>query len=63
MYLGLVMMLVGTAVLLGSLAAWLAPLAMLVTLQRVFIPHEERLLEQRFGEAYRAYTHSVRRWL
>ena len=51
-------------------AGWLAhplalaciPLAM-AWLQRFQIQPEERILEQRFGEAFRRYRQRVRRWL
>jgi protein-S-isoprenylcysteine O-methyltransferase Ste14 len=63
MYLGLVLVLVGAALFLSS------PLALLVApaygwwVQRRFIAREERLLEERFGDAYRAYCLRVRRWV
>jgi protein-S-isoprenylcysteine O-methyltransferase Ste14 len=40
----------------GTLVLWLA-------LQLVVIPSEERCLERRFGEAFRAYGGNVRRWI
>jgi len=63
MYLGLVLMLVGVALLLGSLAAFLSPIAMFVTLRGLFIPGEEHMLEQTFGQPYRDYIQRVRRWI
>jgi protein-S-isoprenylcysteine O-methyltransferase Ste14 len=63
MYLGLILVLAGAALLLSS------PLALLVApaygwwVQRRFIAREERLLEDRFGDAYRAYCLRVRRWV
>lgn len=63
MYLGLLLMLTGYAVYLGSLT----PLAMLplfiVLLTNQQILHEERVLEEKFGEEYRIYKERVRRWL
>ena len=63
MYVGGVAMLLGVATVLGSLTAFLVPLAMFLTLQLWFIPHEERMLEETFGSAYRDYRRRVRRWL
>jgi len=63
MYLGLILVLAGAALLLSS------PLVLLVApaygwwVQRRFIAREERLLEDRFGDAYRAYCLRVRRWV
>ena len=63
MYLGMVLLLVGVAIALGSLGAWL-PIPMFVwIIQAWFIVGEERLLEQTFGESYIAYKRGVRRWL
>ena len=42
--------------LIGALALWAA-------MRFAAVPWEERVLEERFGESYRAYTRSVPRWL
>lgn len=63
MYLGFVLTMVGVAVLLGSAVAFLAPMAMLMTLETIFIPYEERTLEEIFGQKYSDYKKRVRRWL
>ena len=42
--------------------ALVAMIAMVI-LQEGFVRHEERILEQRFGEEYRHYRRSARRWL
>jgi protein-S-isoprenylcysteine O-methyltransferase Ste14 len=63
MYVGAVLLLTGVAILLGSLAPLLVVLAFFTLLQVGFVRREERLLEETFGDAYRAYRRSVRRWL
>lgn len=63
MYLGFVLLMIGVAVLLGSVVAFLAPMAMLMTLEMIFIPYEEKTLEEIFGQKYSDYKKRVRRWL
>lgn len=63
MYVGFVTILLGVAVLLGTVTPFVAPVAMGVTLGALFIPHEERALEEAFGGAYTRYAKRVRRWL
>jgi protein-S-isoprenylcysteine O-methyltransferase Ste14 len=63
MYLGMTMFLGGISVLLGSLTAFIAPAGFALVIQAVFIPLEERALEQVFGEQYAAYRARVRAWL
>ena len=63
MYLGLLGLLVGAAIGLGSLSPWLAPPLFVWVITERFIRPEERMLETRFGEDFRSYRASVRRWL
>lgn len=63
MYLGLLFMLIGWALYLGSLASALIVPAWVWALNRWQIGPEEKALEQRFGDDYRAYKNKVRRWL
>lgn len=63
MYLGMAMAYLGLALGLASMGALaLFPLLIAVIRTQV-IAREEHYLETRFGEEYRAYKASVRRWL
>jgi protein-S-isoprenylcysteine O-methyltransferase Ste14 len=63
MYLGMVGMLGGLALALGTLGPWVAVVALGVLLQARFIRNEERALVASLGEPYERYRRSVRRWL
>jgi protein-S-isoprenylcysteine O-methyltransferase Ste14 len=63
MYLGMVIALIGAAVLFGTLSAWLPIPVFVWIIQANFIRGEERFLEEIFGEPYLAYKKKVRRWL
>jgi protein-S-isoprenylcysteine O-methyltransferase Ste14 len=63
MYVGMVIILAGIAVMLGTVGPWL-PIPFLVWILRSnFIIGEERFLEELFGQQYLAYKSRVRRWL
>lgn len=63
MYLGLLSILGGVGLLLGSTVPFIViPVFALVITQR-FILVEEAMLAKRFGAAYASYCRSVRRWL
>ena len=62
MYLGMLLGLIGLALLLGNI--WqLGGAALFAGITSIQIRQEEALLTQRFGEAYREYQSRVRRWL
>jgi protein-S-isoprenylcysteine O-methyltransferase Ste14 len=63
MYLGLALVLAGVGVLQGSVGALLPLPAFIAVLHFRFILGEERLLEELFGEEFRAYRLRVRRWI
>ena len=63
MYLGLVLVLLGVAVALGTLGAFLPIPVFVWIIRKWFIEGEERFLTEIFGEEYRAYQRRVRRWL
>lgn len=63
MYLGLLLLLIGAAIGFGSLTPWLVLPAFVFVINRRFIEPEEAMLEKQFGEDYRRYRASVRRWL
>jgi protein-S-isoprenylcysteine O-methyltransferase Ste14 len=63
MYLGLLLALIGVAVLLGTLSPFF-PIPFFVWLiQTQFVRGEERFLEELFGAQYLAYKSKVRRWI
>jgi protein-S-isoprenylcysteine O-methyltransferase Ste14 len=63
MYLGFVFILIGIAMLVGSLTPWLVVPIFILLMELIFIQAEERMLIQKFGQTYRDYKKKVRRWI
>lgn len=63
MYLQLVLVCIGFALMLGNLWILLLTPSAAFVLQRYAILPEERYLEAKFGEEYLAYKRRVRRWI
>ena len=63
MYLGMLAILLGTAVVLGSVACFIPPLLFLIAMEIFYIPREESNLEKVFGETYLDYKNRVRKWI
>lgn len=63
MYVGMGLLLAGIGVAWAN--AWLLLLVppVLAVVHATAVRHEEAYLERKFGESYRAYKRSVRRWL
>ena len=62
MYLGFGMILLGAAILLGSLFPFIIVLLYPVFMDMIFIRFEERKLEDKFGVIWTEYKNNVRRW-
>ena len=62
-YLAMVLLYVGLALVFAAAWAFLFLVPVLVTLQIAVIRREEAYLDRRFGEPYRQYHARVRRWL
>jgi len=63
MYVGFVMILVGLGVLLGSATPFLVVPPFVALMGVAFVRVEERMMEARFGDAWRAYKAKVGRWI
>jgi protein-S-isoprenylcysteine O-methyltransferase Ste14 len=63
MYLGFVFILIGVAIMLGSLIPFLVIPVFAVLIDMVFIRVEERMLGDKFGRAWLDYQRRVRRWI
>jgi len=63
MYLGIVLMLLGTALGSGGLFLYLAALVFFLIIDFVFCPYEEDKLAHAFGDQFGPYRDRVRRWL
>jgi protein-S-isoprenylcysteine O-methyltransferase Ste14 len=63
MYLGLVLLLIGWAVWLGTVSPWFVVPVFVVVMSVTRIAPEERALAGVFGEGYAAYCGRVRRWV
>lgn len=63
MYLGMLSILIGVAMLCGSLSPFVVAILFVPVLNVRVIRHEEAMLTERFGAEYETYSRSVRRWL
>jgi protein-S-isoprenylcysteine O-methyltransferase Ste14 len=63
MYLSELTLFLGWTIFYGSIADLTAFAAALAAFNFFAVPAEERVLEARFGQAYREYKSRVRRWL
>jgi protein-S-isoprenylcysteine O-methyltransferase Ste14 len=63
MYLGVLILLLGEAILFDSVALLQYAAGWFVVIHLVVILYEEPALRRRFGESYETYCRSVRRWL
>ncbi len=63
MYLGIITLLMGVALLVGTITVMIAVLVFFLFVNVVSIPFEEEKMERQFGDDYRAYKARVRRWL
>ncbi len=63
MYLGFVLVLIGIAVLMGSLTPYAVIAVFAILMDVTFIRVEERMLEKAFGESWLQYKRKVRRWI
>lgn len=63
MYLGLTLILLGTALLFGTVSPLLPAATFALLMDRHFIPVEERMLGETFGAEWERYRERVRRWL
>ena len=62
-YLGMALIYLGVVCATASLGALVLLPVVILVMEVGVIRREERYLERRFGEAYRAYKSRVRRWL
>lgn len=62
-YLGMVLLLAGWAIWLGSASPWVVPPLFAIVITAVQIVPEEEALGRIFGEQYRDYQKRVARWI
>jgi protein-S-isoprenylcysteine O-methyltransferase Ste14 len=62
-YLGFLLIALGTATIFSSLSAFIAPIIFFLVVNTIIIPFEENRLQKNFGIEYERYKGSVRRWL
>ena len=63
MYLGVTLALFGVSIYIGNLLSLLSPIIFFIAMNLVYIPFEEKLMENIFDRQYIDYKKKVRRWL
>ena len=63
MYLGMAAILLGSAIILGSLITFVFPVLFVILMETMFIPFEEKNLERIFGKKVLDYKNKVGRWI
>ncbi len=62
-YLSGVILSLDVAIALGSWISFMFPGVLFVILDRFYVPVEEMILSELFGEEYLAHTQNIRRWI
>lgn len=63
LYLGMLLILLGASICVGSLTAFISPILFFLISELDFIPWEESVMEDAFGEPYLEYKKRVGRWI
>jgi protein-S-isoprenylcysteine O-methyltransferase Ste14 len=63
MYLGMALVLLGCAVVVGAVTALMVPVVFVAIIQYRFILPEEQMLRELFPEGFPTYCRQVRRWI
>lgn len=63
MYLGVTLALIGVALYLGNLLAFISPIIFFSATNFYYVPREEKIMEKLFGKKYIDYKKKVRRWV
>ena len=63
MYLGMASILLGAAMIVGSLIAFIWPIIFILIMEKLFIKEEEKNMAEIFGKRYETYRAKVRRWI
>jgi len=63
MYLGMTLILLGTAIILGSFIVFIFPIVFFLIINCKYIPEEEKRMEDEFGQLYIDYKNKVRKWI
>ena len=63
MYLGMFLILLGIAIVLGSIITFIFPIIFILLMEIFFIPFEENNLTNIYGQNYIKYKKRVRRWI
>jgi len=63
MYLGMMAILLGVAIIHGTIITFVFPVVFVILMEILFIPFEEQNCEKIFREKYLEYKKRVRRWM
>jgi len=63
MYLGMTLFLIGAGIYLGSITSFIGVILFIAAMEFYFIPDEERMMKEAFGEDFENYKRKVRRWI
>lgn len=62
-YLGFTISLIGVWILLGTILPMMGCVLFILIANYYYIPFEEKIMENTFGDEYQAYKSKVRRWI
>jgi len=63
MYLGMIFILLGIAIILDSIITFIFPIIFILLMEILFIPFEENNLKKIYKQDYIKYKKRIRRWI